>query len=77
MLHGKEELLITFLDGFALKGGLISFYISNLSIEKAVLSRGDTPHGSKCTTKCSYLVKSILIHPPNSQQNSFSILVVW
>jgi hypothetical protein len=40
MLHGKEELLITFLDGFALKGGLISFYISNLSIEKAVLSRG-------------------------------------
>jgi hypothetical protein len=40
MLHGKEEPLITFLDGFALKGGLISFYILNLCIEKAILSRG-------------------------------------
>jgi hypothetical protein len=40
MLHGKEEPPITLVDGFVLKGGSISFYISNLSIRKAVLSRG-------------------------------------
>jgi hypothetical protein len=40
MLHGKEEPPITFVDGFILRGGLILFYISNLSIGKAILSRG-------------------------------------
>jgi hypothetical protein len=32
MLYGKEEPLITFMDGNALKEGLNSFYVLKLSI---------------------------------------------
>jgi hypothetical protein len=77
MLHGKEEPLIAFLDGFAFKGGLISFYISNLSIEKAILSRGTHLLVQNVQPSAHILSKSILIHPPNGQQNSFLILAVW
>jgi hypothetical protein len=37
--------------------------------------KGDTMHKLKCVTKCSYLVQNFLIHPPNSQQNSFHSLL--
>jgi hypothetical protein len=48
MTCDKEDTPITFGDGFRLKWGLNSFYNLNLSIGKAVLSRGTLWLLSKC-----------------------------
>ena len=65
MLHKIEELPITNVDGFKLKGGLNSLYFE-FEYKKSRTIKGETMLKPTCATKCSILH----IHPQLFSQDN-------
>jgi hypothetical protein len=75
MLYGKEEPLITFMDGNALKEGLNSFYVFKIEYRNIVLPRG-TQHMVKIVLPSAQTLHKISLHLCQDSQLNLSHLVL-